>query len=286
MAANVEFRSRIHALTDTLTMFKSSCCLMPVLLCILAVQGPLTHAQPTLADVPDRDRLRQADDKYLAVFDVEGDTLVGKHLRDKSAGELGLACWQRIARIIPTRFREDLVQFNIQSGRRWAGMFDGDGRNDVGRPGYRLSVARYTVAEQPNYSNPDRPPTPRRGTLDWTLVHELGHLICLQNNAIELFSQAFDGDTHPQPDRRDDPDDYPGDGSPRLDGDFVTSYAERNPGDEEAVETFTTYLLIDQLPNNDSLAARKIAFFASLADMPELRKHVQSIGDDDQRQED
>ena len=100
----------------------------------------------------------------------------------------------------------------------------------------------------------------------------------MTTGAIELFSQAFDGDDKPQPKRRKNPNDYPSDGAPVTDGDFVTSYAERTPGDEEVCETFTTYLMIPELPTNDSLVAKKIRFFDSLPGYPELRAHIQQFG--------
>ncbi|MEE9394526.1 MAG: hypothetical protein V3W41_18685 [Planctomycetota bacterium] len=112
----------------------------------------------------------------------------------------------------------------------------------------------------------------------YTLVHEMGHYICIRTYAIELFSQSFDSDRVPQPERRKKPDDYLKDGSPRLDGNFVTSYAERTPGDEEVVETFTTYMLVKDLPKGDSLVVRKIRFFETMPGYPELRRRIQGIG--------
>ncbi len=232
----------------------------------------------SLDAIPNRPALLQADKKYVAILEVDGDNLVAKALRDDElAGMLGVACWQRLTTLFPPRYRKGLVQFNIQKGNRWAGFFNGSGANDVGRKGYSLSIARYLALKEKNVDDPLRPLTPWRGTLDWTTVHEMGHYICLTTNAIELFSQAFDGDDKPQPSRRKQPNDYPKDGSPVVDGNFVTSYAERTPGDEEVCETLTTYLLIDKLPTNDSLVARKIRFFNKLPGYPELRKHIQNV---------
>ena len=251
------------------------------------MQKEVTEKMPDLAEevaqilhaTPVRDSLLLPDEKYLAIFEVDGDELIAKAVReDQQAALLGVACWQRLTKLFPARYRKGLVQFNIQSGRRWAGFFDGSGANDVGRKGYSLSIAKYQAMKDQRLQDASHPLTPRRGTLDWTMVHEMGHYICLTTNAIELFSQAFDGDGHSQPERRKRPDDYPEDGSPVVDGDFVTSYAERTPGDEEVCETFTTYLLVDELPTNDSLVARKIRFFDSLPGYPELREHIQRLG--------
>ncbi|MFK7760388.1 MAG: hypothetical protein AB8C13_10645 [Phycisphaerales bacterium] len=239
------------------------------------------NTPPVVSDASSSD---PAMDRYEAVFEVQGDRLVSRHTPEQSAEMLGQACWARIVELFPAVMRDEIVQFNLIPGRRWAGQFSGDGKNDLGRTGFSFSVARYVIEEQDDYDRPTRPLTARRKTLDWTLVHEMGHYICLRSNAIELFSQAFDGDMMPQPKRREEPDDYSEDGSPALDGNFVTSYAERNPGDEEVVETFTTYLLVDRLPENDSLVAQKIRFFETQPGFPELRTFVQSIGTPDRPQ--
>lgn len=215
--------------------------------------------------------------KYFVVFEVDGNTLNDKFISTDNTKMLGVAGWNRITQLIPLKYRENIVQFNVMSGRRWAGNFSGDGENDVNREGYRLSIAKYLLQEEGQLMDAQRPASNRRGTLDWTLIHELGHYICLERNAIELFSQSFDGDMFFQPERRKKPNDYPKNGSPITDGHFVTSYAERTPGDEEVVETFTTYMTLKELPSNDSLVARKIRFFNTLPGFPELRAHIQRL---------
>ena len=214
---------------------------------------------------------------YYVIFEVNGDKLIDNYASDTRTRQLGVASWQRITELFPLHYRKGIIQYNVMAGRRWAGRFGGDGSNDIGKPGYSLSVARYLLEKTPALENSKLPITPRRGTLDWTLIHEMGHYICLTTNAIELFSQSFDGDMHPQPTRRKRPMDYPADGSPLTTGNFVTSYAERTPGDEEVVETFTTYMTITELPKNNSLVARKINFFNTLPGFPELRQHIQQF---------
>ncbi|MGS2717645.1 hypothetical protein ACVBE9_05690 [Eionea flava] len=215
--------------------------------------------------------------RYHAVFEIKKERLHDKYTPDTHSQQLGVLGWERIKALFPPQYREGIIQFNVMAGRRWAGQFSGDGENDIGRKGYRLSIAKYLLEKENNLRLSHRPVTARRATLDWTLVHEMGHYICLTRNAIELFSQSFDGDMVEQPPRRKRPLDYPVDGSPKLDGNFVTSYAERVGGDEEVVESFTTYMTVKKLPTNNSLAARKIRFFDSLEGFPELRQHIQSI---------
>lgn len=239
--------------------------------------APASAEALSLGSIPDRAALDRADAALLAVFEVDGDGLVGKSVRDRAAAELGLQGWARTAALFPVEHRDEIVQFNVLSGRRWSGLFGGDGANDVGRPGFSLSLAQYQLAEEAELADPRRPLTPRRGTIDWTIVHEMGHAICLATDSIEGFSQVFDGDDAPQPRRRKAPDDYPEDGSPKTDGHFVTSYAERTPGDEEVVETFTTYMMLAALPTNDSLVAKKIRFFDGVPGMPELREHLRAF---------
>jgi hypothetical protein len=215
--------------------------------------------------------------RYHAVFEVKGNILEDKYTPEKHTKYLGIYGWERIKVLFPLPYRKEIIQFNVMAGRRWAGQFSGDGKNDIGRKGYRLSVAKYLLEKELNLNDTLRPVTPRRATLDWTLVHELGHYICLTRDAIELFSQSFDGDMIEQPFRRKRPLDYPVDGSPRTEGNFVTSYAERAGGDEEVVETFTTYMTINKLPTNNSLVAKKIRFFNSIKGFSELRAHIQSL---------
>lgn len=243
----------------------------------LLLLATFASAQDSLAEIPDSKQLQKASKEYLAVFEIKDGLLTGKDLRNQTSGPLGLAAWKRLTALFPAAHRNELVQFNVQAGERWAGMFDGDGRNDVNQKGYRLSIADYTLRGESQLEQAKRPVTPRRGTLDWTVIHEMGHYICLKQDLIEKFSQAFDVDKVPQPTRRKDPQDYPEDGSPKLDGNFVTSYAERNPGDEEAVETFTTYLTVAQLPGNASPVAQKILFFDRISDLRDLRRHIQSL---------
>jgi|GEM_PF-7007322 len=214
---------------------------------------------------------------YFAVFEVNGNQLSERYIADKQTEILGIAGWNRITALFPLSVRENIIQYNVMGGRRWAGSFDGSGKNDMGRPGYKLSIAKYLLKKEKQLHESTRAASARRGTLDWTLIHEIGHYVCLTSNAIELFSQSFDGDTVPQPPRRKQPSDYPEDGSPRTEGNFVTSYAERNAGDEEVVETFTTYMTIKAIPSNTSLVARKIRFFDTLPGFPEMRQHIQNL---------
>ncbi|MFK7984750.1 MAG: hypothetical protein AB8I08_01885 [Sandaracinaceae bacterium] len=82
------------------------------------------------------------------------------------------------------------------------------------------------------------PLVPRRGSFDWSLVHEFGHLRGWLDGSWDAFLDAFE-------DVRGEGLGYPEDGSPILTGDFVTSYAERADGDEDHAESWTTFVMLD-----------------------------------------
>jgi hypothetical protein len=103
-----------------------------------------------------------------------------------------------------------------------------------------------------------------RGSWDWTLIHELGHLRQYADGTVDDFVDTFGVMTG-------EGEGYPADGSPSLDGMWVTSYAERAGGDEDAAESFTTFVMLDPLPEPSSIAAAKVAFFADQPDYLELR---------------
>lgn len=273
-------RRYVHKISLMLSML-----VLPVIAPVGNVVGQSADANvQSLSEIPHKSLLDSADAKYLAVFEINDNRLVAKSVRDQQAAGLGLQAWLRIEALFPPDYRDEIVQFNVLDGNRWAGFFGGDGKNDVDREGYRLSIAKFTILQEPNRQHPRRPVTPRRETLDWTLVHEMGHYLCLRSNSIERFSQVFDGDDNPQPRRRENPDDYAVDGSPKLVGNFVTSYAERSGGDEEVVECFTTYMLVADLPTNGSLVAQKIRFFDKIEGMPKLRAHIQQYKSIDKKQ--
>ncbi|MEE9394844.1 MAG: hypothetical protein V3W41_20335 [Planctomycetota bacterium] len=124
-----------------------------------------------IKSIPKSKKLAKASDDYLAVFEVRDDKLVGKHLRVSVAGRLGLQCWERMTTLFPLSYRKLIVQFNVMKGKGAAGRFSGNGSNDVGRKGFRISIARYLLEKsKATLKKRSRPVTARRGTLDWTLV--------------------------------------------------------------------------------------------------------------------
>jgi hypothetical protein len=103
--------------------------------------------QDTLLEIPDSKLLRQTPAKYLAVFEIKDDAFVGREIRNEASGMLGLAGWKRLKALLPMEYRSEIVQFNVQDGDRWAGMFDGDGKKmSIEKViGFRLPITRFEV---------------------------------------------------------------------------------------------------------------------------------------------
>ena len=195
-----------------------------------------------------------------------GDRLVGVSYRDKKVAEGALTLWREIVLRIPTNQRLDLVQFQIFDGRGTAGYVDNNGTgNQTGRYGCTLSLNKSNIESNP--ADPCAPLSRRRGNFDWTMVHEFAHLRGYADGSINKFTRDFPGQTGPG-------EGYPEDGSPRLDGDWVSSYAERAGGDEDFAESFTAYVMLDELPAEDSVAANKVRWFDTMPGYPTLRKRL------------
>ncbi len=114
------------------------------------------------------------------------------------------------------------------------------------------------------------PLVPRRGSFDWSLIHEFGHL----RGWLDLTWREFLGTF---PDVQGPGEGYSADGSPVLDRDFVTSYAERDDGDEDYAETFTTFVMLPEsaIPAEqpgEPLATAKVRWMSNLPGMRELRQ--------------
>jgi hypothetical protein len=183
---------------------------------------------------------------------------------DRAVAEGALGLWRELVFRIPTSQRLDLVQLEITKASDPAGATDNSGTGSAtGRFGYVLSFSASGIDR--NDPDPTAPLARRRGTFDWTLIHELGHLRMYADGTIDDYMRDFENRTGPGRG-------YPEDGSPRTDGDWVTSYAERAGGDEDCAESFTTYVMLDELPEGDSLAAWKVRWFARRPGYPELRR--------------
>ncbi|MEQ1504073.1 MAG: hypothetical protein ABMB14_17655 [Myxococcota bacterium] len=217
-----------------------------------------------LAEIPDAPSLAAVGGETLAAFEVDGDALIGKFVRDPAVAAGALTLWQELVLRIPANQRTQLVQFDVfAAGSDLAAYVDNTGTNNqTGRYGTSLHLSETNIAD----NDPDvcAPLSGHRGTYDWTLIHEFGHLRQYADGAVNTFVERFGNETG-------DGEGYPEDGSPVLDGDWVTSYAERAGGDEDAAESFTTFVMLDPTPVDVSLAADKVRFFADQPGYAELR---------------
>lgn len=221
-----------------------------------------------LADIPEDPSLADDDEDVLAVFEVDGDALVGKWVRDPEAARAGLAMWREVVLRIPVNQRLDLVQLDIFTGRSQAAYFNRTG--DIRTDRYGLKIGFHLDTYYDNQPDICAPLEPRRGSFDWSLVHEFGHLRGWLDGSWDAFLDRFD-------DVRGSGEGYPDDGSPVLDRDFVTSYAERADGDEDHAESWTTFVMIDlaRLPAptpDEPLAVTKVRWMSEQPDLLELRR--------------
>ncbi len=221
-----------------------------------------------LADIPDDPSLAYDNPDIVATFEVDGHDLIGKHVTDVAAAEGGLKLWQEVMLRIPENQLLDLVQLDISLDSDPVAYFNRTGAVTTTRKGLKIgfSVATFAI----NGEDPCAPLEPRRGTFDWSLVHEFGHLRGFVDGSWPLFLNTF-------PDVQGPGDGYPEDGSPILTGDFVTSYAERDDGDEDYAESWTTYVMlpasdIPALTGDDPLALQKVHWMDAQPDLRELRE--------------
>ena len=220
---------------------------------------------PNLDDIPDDPALDDGDVETVAIFEVDQHRLVSKFVIDRQAAEDGLKLWQELIMRIPANQLRDLVQFEISTDTDPVAYFNRTGRVTSQRNGLKLgfSTANFTR----NQADVCAPLEPRRGTFDWSLVHEFGHLRGWLDGSWDRFLETFE-------DVRGPGDGYPEDGSPVLTGDFVTSYAERADGDEDHAESWTTFVMLDQLPPetpDEPLALKKVRWMNTQPGLVELR---------------
>lgn len=219
-----------------------------------------------LDDIPDDPVLDDLNPETVAIFEVDRHRLVSKFVTDRAAAQEGLKLWQEIVLRIPSNQLRDLVQFEVSTDTDPVAYFNRRGRVTTQRNGLKLGVSTANFTR--NQADVCAPLEPRRGTFDWSLVHEFGHLRGWLDGSWDRFLMTF-------PDVRGPGDGYPADGSPLLTGDFVTSYAERADGDEDHAESWTTFVMLDELPPqtpNEPLALQKVRWMATQPGLVELRK--------------
>lgn len=223
-----------------------------------------------LDDIPDDPALDDGDKDTLATFEVCGDVFVGKYVRNREAAEKGLLMWQEVVLRIPANQRRDLVQFEIYQNSGQAAIFNRTGDITTQRQGLKIGFHVDTFDD--NQSDVCAPLAPRRGSFDWSLVHEFGHLRGWVDGSWPEFLDTF-------PDFEGPGEGYPEDGSPVLDRDFVTSYAERADGDEDHAESWTTFVMLPEPAivaedEGEPLAMTKVRWMREQPGLAELRQAI------------
>jgi len=231
-------------------------------------RGPLELPEVAydLGAIPMDPDLEPGDRNVAVVFELDGDEVVGAWYEDEQLAEGGLGLWEELVLRIPANQRADLVQFELNRTSDPVASTDNSGTGTrTGRfgRGMRFSVVNLTR----NEGGATAPLSRRRGTFDWTLIHECGHLRSYVDGTTNAFTAAFRTG-------RGAGEWYPQDGSPRTTGNWVTSYAERAGGDEDCAESFTAYVMLDELPTGDSVAAQKVRWFDERPGYRELRRRL------------
>lgn len=220
--------------------------------------------------IPDDPSLADDDPETIAIFEVDGHDLIGKHVDDREAAQRGLLLWQEFTTRIPANQLADLVQFEISTDEDPVAYFNRNGDVTTTRQGLKIGYS--TASFEKNDPNPCAPLEPRRGSFDWSLVHEFGHLRGWVDGSWDRFEDTF-------PHWEGSGDGYPEDGSPVLTGDFVTSYAERADGDEDHAETWTTFVMLDDgaippFTEGEPLATTKLRWMSEQPDYIALRNAI------------
>ncbi|MEM6988843.1 MAG: hypothetical protein AAF721_00050 [Myxococcota bacterium] len=234
---------------------------------------PATCTPPPLLrldDIPDDPSLDPGDDDVVATFEVSGHALVGKHVTDEDAARGGLRLWQEFTLRIPENQLLDLVQLDIYLDDDPVATFNRRGDVTTSRQGLKIGFSVDNFGR--NAEDPCAPLVPRRGSFDWSLIHEFGHLRGFVDGTWPEFLETF-------PDVQGDGEGYPEDDSPVLTGDFVTSYAERADGDEDHAESWTTFVMLPSsaIPVasvDEPLALQKVRWIAQQPGMRELRAAI------------
>ena len=157
----------------------------------VAVGAP--HCSPPalqeLDAIPTRAELTGGDPNVLAAFEVDGDQLIAVGYQSRAVAEGALSLWRELVLRIPTNQRPDLVQFEITRRSDPAGSTDNSGTGShTGRFGTVLAFSQTNLER--NQEDPCAPLARRRGTYDWTLVHEFSHMRCYADGTVNEFVQA------------------------------------------------------------------------------------------------
>ena len=211
----------------------------------------------------------------LHTFAVSGNVLDTKGATSADV-RAATAIWSRFAKLIPADRRAMVKAFELRS-RKYNGAYvylDDPAKNT------------WVLGVQDGWTDNDE--------LDYTLIHEFGHLLTLNAGQLQIGGTArkcstyFFGEGCAKPDsmsarflaqfwspemRRaaESNDTYLADDYP---GSFVTDYAATNPA-EDLAETFATFV-VNNKPTRNRMADAKVNFFWSIPEMVQLRAQIRA----------
>lgn len=221
------------------------------------------------------------EETLLGVAPVSGDSIDLSGFDDDAAEE-AQSIWGRFVALIPADQRQMVSAFELDGGAAGGAYV----YQDDSEPTKWVLGVSVELGDQ----------------LDFTLIHEFGHLLTLQAEAVPPdtgeagcltyftgegcalrgstmaeFVQAFWPQSQlDEINRLEEADDYEGLDAfyAEHDSDFVTDYATTNPG-EDLAETFTIFVLEDR-PLGDSIADQKVQMLWGDADLVALRDEIRS----------
>lgn len=268
--------------------------------CIMRESEALADLAELMADYDASNNSFDGNETPLSIYSIKGDQI--NHVSDndqisdpnlltiqanKAAHE---EVWNYFAKIIPSKYRRSLDQFQIFS----------DGYEET------LAFVEQTPADLNKWilyidledSHPNG--VFDKEELTFTIVHEFAHLLTLEKNQINYveIDPNLDDDNYSLAYDRAvancEPNYYPGEGcsnddsylnafyqefwtdgvevDPNDSTRFVTDYAATNPA-EDIAESFMMFVLMDQ-PANDTIANQKLNFFYQYPELENLREFI------------
>lgn len=243
------------------------------------------------------------DVNLLVTYDLENDRPVnpneGEPLSDQedeilADAEMHQEMWDQFANLIPAENRTEITRYGI--------FTDG--------------VDNTMAYVEPNLDDPlkwtivmDAVDAENKNEQQYTLIHEFGHVLTLNNSEVPYDEEAnlddlayeeaaeacprfFTGEGCANPNSyinaffnafwADIYEELPLDGDPdliyefyeRYEDHFVTDYAATNPG-EDIAESWTHFVLNDR-PAGNTIADQKVAFFYDYPELVELRSNIRT----------
>lgn len=232
----------------------------------------------------------------ITLYQVVGDDII--KLKDFAGAsqsyqldtEKHLEMWNFFATLIPSNDRRFLSEFEIFDGENeLLGYVQPINDNDLTKWKMGLAIDAANRLDKLNLSN----------EFAYTCIHEHGHILTLNHEQVDVTTSEANCDSY-----------HPGEGCPiensyigriieigwsdildehsRIDSDeevydfyekypnrFVTEYAATNPA-EDVAEVFTMFVILDEMPNSNTIADQKVKAMYEFPELVELREAIRS----------